>query len=450
MFTFRHASLRLMVPRASKIQSRHFTVNRAALGRIAGPVNILAGAYLGGVLVCGASLYFLYYDADQRQNIPFELPFKTQITAVKAIGKEEVLRSPRYAVKHYRRLLIDLAKQSNPDLQFDETLPSGARNYVVPLLSLKDLVYGKSNAFANFYIDIVLRYAKTLLAKSEEQVAVSLLKTIIEDGEIFYKLGDAERMSQCCRLLGKLSGPEDRIHYLQRSINMLSSTFQNVGIDQEYLINEKSTVTDEVIACLNDLAASHALRALHGPRKQKDLALAQALNMYLANLKAVSAIHERLVSGQATQASYPLFDCDGLHLAILQAEIKSHVSEVLWARGYKQNAVAWSEEVLDDLYLEQGKSPEISPILIGTLDNLTTMYKRLKKPADLARCQNQRKEVVVFDDLDLSWYESMIRRFTKIIYYKGPLGVIEKALSERFGSPQRLPDIEEYEGEDEE
>lgn len=411
--------------------------------------NIVAGAYIGGLLVSLGSLYFLYYDADSRQHIPFELTFQDQVTAVKAIGKDDVLKSPRYSVKHYRRLLIDLAKQADPQLEFEELLPDGLRNFAVPLLSPETLVYHKSADFANFYIDMVLRYAKSLLAKGQLESSVGILKYIIDDNEIFYKLGDAERMSQCCRVLSKVCPDNgDRIKYLQRAIDMLSTTFLRVNLDSQFLLQDDSRITDELILCLNGLASAYARQSKLLGKKEKHQSLSHALNIYLANLKMLSEVRSKIESHELTQASFPLFDCDEDNLLMSCAELKAHVSEVMWAKGYRQHAVAWGEEVIDEIYFDHSNLARASPILINVLDNLVTMYGKLGDKESLNRCLALRQDLKVFDSDPVSWYDSVINRFTRIIYYKGPLGILEKALKERFGRPEKLPEIEEYEDED--
>lgn len=413
--------------------------------------NIAAGAYLGGLLVCVGSLYLVYQDADSRQHIPFELRFDDQYTAVKAIAKDDVLKSPRYAVKHYRRLLVELALQAEPDLQFSETLPDGLRNYDVPLLSADDLIYYKSPDFANFYIDIVLRYAKALLAKGQLDPSVRLLKQIVDDDDIFYKLGDAERMSQCCRMLSKVSlAPSDKVHYLERSVDMLAITFLLVAVDDDYLLLDDSRITDELIYALNGLAFAYARNSTTAKGKAKKQLLLRALNIYLANLKHISQIQSAIESGERTQASFPLFDCDPDNLSMAAAEIKAHISEVMWAMGYKKNAVAWGEEVVEEIYFDHSNVSRASPILINVLSNLTQMYTQLGDSASSARSDSLMRELRVFESDPLSWYDSVVNRFTKIIFYKGPLGILEKAIKERFGRPERIPEIEEYEDEDEE
>lgn len=434
--------------------ARLFSINPKYMGAVKGwgtIANIAAGAYIGGLLVCLGSLYFMYHDADVRQHIPFEIKFSDQITAVKGISKDDVLKSPRYAVKHYRRLLIDLAKQEEPDLEFKEMLADGLRNYAVPLLAAETLVYHKSAEFSNFYIDMVLRYAKSLLAKGRLDESIGILKYIIDDNEIFYKLGDAERMSQCCRLLSKVSPrPAERVAYLQRSIDMLSSTFLRVKIDENYLLQEDSRVTDELILSLDGLASSYARQSKELKGKPKQQALTAALNIYLANLKCVTHIKEVIESQELTQALFPLFNCDLDNLEIICAETKAHISEVMWAKGYKKNAVTWGEEVVDEIYFDNGNNARASPILLNVLDNLISMYTLLKDKNAVQRCEDLRQNLHVFDGEPMSWYDSVINRFTKIIYYKGPLGILEKALKERFGRPERIPDIEEYEDEDKE
>lgn len=434
--------------------TRKLNLSPRAMGAVKGwgtIANIAAGAYIGGLMVCLGSLYFMYHDANERQHIPFELSFSDQINVVKGVGKDDVLKSPRYAVKHYRRLLIDLAKQEDLELEFHETLSDGLRNYSVPLLSADALVYRKSADFANFYVDICLRYAKSLLAKGKLDESLSILKYIIDNDEIFYKLGDAEQMSQCCRMLAKVTpSASERVAYLQRSINMLSATFLRVKLDKNYLLQDNSRVTDELILSLDGLASSYAKQSKELKGSAKKDALSAALNIYLANLKCLTQIKETIDSGDLTQALFPLFNCDADNLEILVAETKSHISEVMWARGYKKNAVSWGEEVIEELYLDNGNNSRVSPILVNVLDNLVAMYAQLKDARAKQRCEELRLGLRVFEGEPMLWYDSVVHRFTKIIYYRGPLGIIEKALKERFGRPERIPDIEEYEDEDEE
>lgn len=434
-----------------QLQLRRYASGGSALQGWATILSTVAYAYVGGLIICGGSLYLLYKDATSRQNIPFELGVDNTILTIKAIGKDDVLESPRYAVKHYRRLLIDLAKKENPNLIFEETTADGERNYSIPLISADVLLHSKSAAFANFYVDIVLRYARALLSKGNMKESVEILKGIVEDDLIFYSVGDPEKMSQCCRTLSKVTADQqEQFKYLEKSVKMLTETFKNVSVDENYLLTENSKLTDELLLSLNGLAFAHARSAESMPSKQKMNELNKALNIYLANLKALTYIKDRIESRELTQASFPLINCDLDNLTMSIAEIKAHVSEILWARGNKESAIAWGEELVHDIFFENARVARASPVLDDVLKNLTTMYTKLRRPEDVERCQNLRNELVFFEKGKLPWYDSLIKRFTRIIYYKGPLGVIEKAIKERFGPTQYLPDVEEYENEDEE
>jgi hypothetical protein len=403
-------------------------------------INVLAGAYIGGLIVCLGLLYLMYYDANERQHIPFELSFDNHITAVKAINKDDVLKSPRYAVKHYRRLLIELAKQAEPELKYDEE--NEDTRYYVPLLSSDVLLYEKSNDFANFYIDIVLRYAKSLLAKGLLEPSIYTLSTIINDDDLFYKIGDAERLSQCCRLLSKVDhDSNNKISILKRSIDMLCRTFSGVNLDDNYLLQDGSKVTDEVLYCLNDLASNMA-------RTNDKNLLNQALNIYLSNLKKLTEIKELVDNEHQAQVKYPLFNCERNNVVLSINEVRAHIGEVMWAKGYKKNAISWNEEVVEDIYFDQGGSIKGSQILVNVLNNLILMYTKTKDIRAKNRCENLLDQLQVCETDSVTWYDSVVNRFSKIIYNKGPLGILEKPISERFGRPQPVPNIEEFEEED--
>lgn len=412
--------------------------------------NIIAGAYLGGFVVCFGSLYFLYQDANGRQEIPFLLSIENQLSAVRAIGKDDVLRSPRHAVKHYRRLLIEIAKEADPNLQFEENLPSGERNYIVPLLSPHVLIYERKPTFSNFYIDIVLRYSKALLAKGRAEDSVAMLKAIIDNDELFYRLGSPERLSNCCTVLSKLlPTQEEKIHYLTRSFKMLKATFLKILVDDNtFIIEDDLRLTDELVVTLNGLASAYARSLKEQLSKQRKELLSKALNVYLALLRRVLVVQDAIESHELTQALFPLFDCNPAKLKMVVAELKAHISEVLWAKGIKRNAIAWAEEVVDEIYFDHGKIAAATPILHSVLGNLIVMYTQTKDKQAALRCQELEDELKYFDSDPLSWYDSFAARVTKIMYYKGPLGMIEKPLKERFGAPEPLPEIEEYEDED--
>lgn len=412
--------------------------------------NILGGAYLGGLIVCFGSLYFLYQDADQRQHIPFLVGLENTVIAVKGIGKDDVLRLPRHAVKHYRRLLVNMGLKVDENYKFEEDV-NGERNYLVPLVDSDVLVKKKGADFANFYIDIVLRYSRALIPKGHAAESISMLKQIIDNDDVFYRLGDAERMSQCCRLLSDISPSiSAKEHYLKRAIDMLSLTFLRVHL-KDYLLQEDLRVTDELIQSLNSLAFVYATGSkTHRNKKEKNALLSQALNIYLANLKGVTAVEKDILSGHSTQASYPLFNCDEDNLRMVTAEIKGHISEILWAKNYKDSAVAWGEEVVEEIYFDHKNLARATPILAAVLDNLIVMHGKLKDKESKERCISLRESLRGFDRDEPSWYDSVVNRFSKIIYYRGPLGILEKALKERFGPPEKLPELEEHEDEDKE
>lgn len=410
--------------------------------------NIITGAYIGGLIICFGLLYFLYQDANDRQHIPFELSFRNQITAVKAINKDDVLKSPRYAVKHYRRLLIELAKEEDPNLSFDEGTEE--RNYNVPLLDSSLLLYHKSKSFSNFYIDIVLRYAKALLAKGRLEDSMSILRRIIDDEELFYKLGDTEKLSQGSRLLSNAcSDPKEKVHYLERAISMIQKTLLSIRIDQNFVIQDGSRITDELLACLDRLAFTFAKVGSEN-RKQKEEYLTKALNIYLSNLKTLVGIQRLAENGKHPDVTHPMFNCSQENLIVHIAESKAHISEIMWAKGYKKNAVAWSEDVLLECYNDAESSSKISAIVVNVLRNLSAMYGQLKDLRNKARCDKMLDGTAFVDYEETAWYDRTVNRFSKIIFNRGPLGVVEKSLLERIGRPKRIPEIEEFEDEDEE
>lgn len=447
-----HRALRLRrIPTFPVIQRRQLSANALGSLRSGGLIaNILAGAYLGGLVVCFGSLYLLYHDADKRQHIPLLVGLENTVIAVKGIGKDDVLKLPRHAVKHYRRLLANIGKDIDPDYSFEETV-NGQRNYLVPLVSSEDLLQKKGADFANFYIDIVLRYTRALLAKEHVAESRAMLKQIIDNDEVFYRLGDAERMSQCSRLLSGISfSADEKEYYLKRAIDMLAQTFLRVHI-KDFLLQEDLRISDELIHSLNGLAFLYASESKSvRSKKEKQALLSKALNIYLANLKRISSVEKTILSGELTQASYPLFNCDEENLKMLSAEIKCHVSEILWAKNFKDSAVAWGEEVVDEIYFDHKSIARATPILSAVLDNLVIMYGRLKDKQSQERCMALREDLNEFETDPPSWYDSVVQRFTKIIYYKGPLGVLEKALKERFGPPEKTPELEEHEDEDQE
>lgn len=404
--------------------------SRAVIGNYGFVVNILAGGYIGGLLVCFASFYFMYSDANSRQHIPFELSFNDQINAVKAINKDDVLLSPRYAVKHYRRLLIDFAKEVDPTIE----VPDGT--FEVPIIPASVLVYEKSNNFANFYVDIVMRYAKALLAKGKLEPGIKMLLEIVDNDEIFYKLGNVERLAECCRLLHKMAGD----NYLARAIDLISRTDPRVKIDNHCIIAENSRLTDELILVLNDIAFSMAKLGSY----------ADSLNVYLSTLKALTHVGEMVDEDSFTQVQYPFFNCDKTNITVLSNEIRSHVAEVLWAMGHKKTSVVWNEEVVELMYFQHGSSKKVTVMLVNVLTNLIRQYKQMGNMTSVKRCQSllEHIDVVNIETPDLDWYDNFIKRFSKIMYQRGPLGIIEKPLRERFGKPEPLPELEQMEEED--
>lgn len=411
-------------------------------------IQIGTGAYLGVGVVCMASFYFLYQDATARQNIPILLPLEDQVLCVKAIGKDDVLGSPRYAVKHYRRLLVNLAKESG--LDFSETTSDGKRNYRVPLLLADELIHRRSPEFANFYIDIVLRYARALMAKGMVSVATDTLRSIVDNTMIVQRIGDPERLAQCCRVLSQITANDtDRLYYLERSLDLLSNTYRGIKITKDHLVEEGSLLTDELVRALNALAFAQAKGAPLKRRSEKKQLLRNALNIYLATLKAITHVHAQLDAHELTQASFPLLNCDPAVLVATESEIKAQVSEILWALGYHTSAIAWGEEVVDEIYFQRASNPQFAPILAGVLKNLETMYE-LRHDPQAQQCRAMLRDVHVYRVQDQLFYESLLRRIYKIMLGQGPLGIVMEPLLNRFGQSPPLPEIELLEREDEE
>ncbi|EGW34972.1 uncharacterized protein SPAPADRAFT_48031 [Spathaspora passalidarum NRRL Y-27907] len=409
-------------------------------------MSVLAGVYVGVGIVSLGSFYFMYHDADTRQPIPFELSFQNQVTAVKAINKDDALKSPRYAVKHYRRLLIELAKEVDPSVDENSLGP-----FEVPIIDSDTLVHKKSNKFSNFYIDIVLRYAKALLAKGQLEVSMDVLSKIINDDVLFYKLGDTEKLAAGSRLLAKVSpDPEQKQYYLKRAINMLRKFYPSIIVDQDYVLAENSNISDEILNCLNDLAFQYASASKSTKnKKQKEELLSNSLKIYLANLRCLNIIREGLETQTKTQVNFPWFNCDRENLIISICELRAHISEVMWAKGFKKNAIGWSEEVVEEIYYDRQSSAKASPLLINVLNNLVAMYDDIKDTASKNRCEKLRSELKVFDfEVSTKWYDDLIKKWSKIMYKDGPIEILAKPLRERFGFGERVLDIEEYEDED--
>ncbi|CAI5757560.1 unnamed protein product [Candida verbasci] len=390
-------------------------------------VQILTGAYIGGIIVISGSLYFIYSDANKRQPIPLELNINDQVNSVMAINKDEVLGSPRFASKHYRALLVNLYKEIYPD--YKET-----NGYDIPILDYQALLK-KNTKFVNFYIDMVLRYAKTLLAKGESQISVSILRRIINDDFIFENLADPEKLSNGSRLLSKItSDTNEKEQLLNRSIAMLSSAF-NFQVKDNIIQNMK--LSDELLFCLNDLAFVYA----------KSGKLNESLTIYLSNLKILEEIKTSLENGKS-QINYPLFNCNSENITLQICSLKAHISEILFAKNYKDKAIQMSQEVIDEIFYDYNSNPNVSPILINVLHNLKAMYKKIGDEKEMSKCQNMIDGLPLFDaDLRKSFYDEMISKWSKIIYELGPIGIITKPLSERYGPKQRIKELEEIENE---
>lgn len=405
--------------------------------------TMVAGAYIGGLLVSFGLFYLLYYDAKERQYIPLLLSVRDQINAVKAINKDDVLCSPRYAVKHYRRLLIDIAASKDPESLTEEL--RGESHYSVPIISTA-VLFNESENFSNFYIDMVLRYAKALLAKGQLDASVHILEKVTSDDDLFFNLGDAQKLSQCCRLLSKVTDdPKRKIELDKRSISMLQATFPFLKLDQNYLIKEDSGITDELLLSLNQLSLDYA-RASKVDKRNKDAHITNALSIYLGSLRKLTMIQNELSPN--TQAAFPFFNCEEENIKTSIAELKSHISEVLWAKGYRKNAISWAEEVIQDIYYDHSSSVKVSAILENTLKNLIVMFDRTHNIRSQQRCTNLLDGLAKFDKKDTTWYDGTMNRISKIMHYKGPLGLIEKPLAEMLGNVRPVKEIEEFEEED--
>ena len=414
--------------------------------------GVMSGLYIGVTLVSLGSFYFIYSDANSRQSIPWELGFKDTVEIVQGINRDDVLHKPRYAVKHYRKVLIDLAKAADP--QLDELKYTG---FEVPIIDPETLVYKKSNTFANFYIDLILRYSKALLAKGELDASINTLQAVLKSDLIYYKLGDAERLSECSRLYATIQDhPQDSINTLKRSINMLRKTFSSIQLNDDYTLQKGSRITNELLHCLNDMAFRYAKMSLNNSlsKKEKERYMNEALAIYLSNLQALNLIRENTETGKTNQRNYPLFDIERENLILQICSLKAHISEIMWYKGLRSNAVSWSEEVLKEIFYDNASSPRVSPILENVIDNMIAMYTKLNQPDEVKRCEGIKLELRFYNKEKegkgfAGWYDRLIVRWSGVLYDQGPIGIITKPLRENFGPGIRIRDLEEFEGEDE-
>lgn len=399
-------------------------------------INIVAGAYFGGAIVIGGSLLWLYLDASSRQNIPWLLPQQVQIELVRAINKDDVLMEPRFALKHYRLVLEQLHKLYHKD---EDTCPS---SLVVPPILSTPVILSLDPGMANFYVDILLRYARSLLARGLVDEGSSILHRVITDNDLFHALGDAERIAQSCRVISRLVPASDRVLYMQRSIRMLESTFAGISVTPDFTLAPDSRILEELMLSLTDLAsAKTALAQQASSTAEREKLLLELFNIFLSSLQPLVRIRQ----GQET---HRLFDCSRNNVVVWENSVRAHIAEVLWARGYRRQAVAWSEEVLADVYYDHANEPRLGSILEGVLQNLSAMYGTLKRPAAQNRCQRLLQEMTRFDAApETSWLENTLVRFSKIMYHEGPFGIIIRPLLNRFSLPQKLPDLYEYDTE---
>ncbi|RCK56515.1 hypothetical protein Cantr_05325 [Candida viswanathii] len=417
-------------------------------------IQALTGIYCGMVVVTLALFYILYKDANDRQFIPFrDTSFDDKVNSVLAINKDEVCESPRHAVKHYRRLLIDLAKQEYPDLKEEEF----GNRYNVPLLSTDFLIQNKTPKFINFYVDMILRYCKCLLSKGEADISIKLLSQVVNDDFLFNKVGDAEKLSASSRILAKITNdPERAIPILTRTIDMLTTNNRSLRVDDNYVLEERSKVSDELVNCLNDLASNLAKlsKSPKTSKKQKNELLNKSLQIYMSELGSLQEMRTSIELGKTNQATYPLFNCDRANLVTMINTIKAHISEVMWAKGYKENAIDWSEQILNDLYLDRFSDARVGTILLHVLSNLELMYTNVKQPEDVERVKQLKHDVRIYDVRNkfdnLSWYDKTLKRMSKVIYAKTPLGLVERSLKGRFDPNQKIQELEEFEDEDDE
>ncbi|CAH2354802.1 hypothetical protein CLIB1423_19S00628 [[Candida] railenensis] len=421
---------------------------RSNLGGFSKVFNMLAGAYLGGLVICGGSLYWIYSDANERENIPFDISYPNQIEAVKAINKDDVLQSPQYAAKHYRKILQSISEEEPQDnLELDSYDANDKFDF--PMIKSKVLLDEKSNKFANFYINIIIRYAKSLLSRNKPESATKILKKIIDNDEIFFNLGNAEQISSAAQLLGKISqSTEVQVAYLMRTIEMLTRAHPSLKIDNQFLIQENCKVTNEFLHTLNSMAFLYAKESTRSgiSKSDKNEVLSNSLNIYLSNLKVLTDIQERVSAEKngSLKKYYPLFDISPLNLMVQIAEIKAHISEVIWAKGFKENAISWGEEVVDLLFNSYNETSRAAPILISTLNNLSTMYAKMNDKVNSERCLRMTQGIEVYELDRRNWHDETLARFSRIIYNRGPLGIIEKALTERYGSAKPIANLEEY------
>jgi hypothetical protein len=296
-----------------------------------------------------------------------------------------------------------------------------------------------------------------LLSKGEADISIKLLSQVVNDDFLFNKVGDAEKLSASSRILAKITNdPERAIPILTRTIDMLTTNNRSLRVDDNYVLEERSKVSDELVNCLNDLASSLAKlsKSPKTSKKQKGELLNKSLQIYMSELGSLQEMRTSIELGKTNQATYPLFNCDRANLVTMINTIKAHISEVMWAKGYKENAIDWSEQILNDLYLDRFSDARVGTILLHVLSNLELMYTNVKQPEDVERVKQLKHDVRIYDVRNkfdnLSWYDKTLKRMSKVIYAKTPLGLVERSLKGRFDPNQKIQELEEFEDEDDE
>jgi tetratricopeptide (TPR) repeat protein len=323
------------IPVTSDRGKRLLRYSRVVLASIA----VFYGMSLGYPL---AVVTYYSYKMDHIQKIPDSWPTKIRLLAWGAVGQEQE-ENYVLALRYYKSVIEELEKLEGSDVDLMD----------------------KPKAWLAGYADIKIRIGliQDMFGKDEDA------KQALLEGYI-YGAGDNGLKSQAAIALSRMAVEEglvdDAENLLKEAIRWVVP--ESIGIKFEDpswcpVVPENLRISEPQILAFMALGKFYA----QGKRDLK-----QALTIFLSTQRAIQN-YKVVIEASGAQRRRPQYDDP----KCMNAQLQSHISEVLWAMKIPKDSIVWGEEAYQEAHNKSNKTVECGICAKATAMNLAKMYGKL-------------------------------------------------------------------------